>query len=845
MKKLMTMLAAVGMACSLFADAVVPNGTSFEGDSVTGEKTASDLTALDGMATWAYPDADTTATVTAYDGGEYDLRPAQFEDASQNNYLSFKTSLTNFITRTISGGVSAGPEGLYVDTLVRFTACDDDIDLAPLTTEGAKLAVWVKGVDADGDDPGSTNLMITAGYYNGPENVVVTNYVCNYSAAGLLDGKMHRLTIKSIADITSSGYGIVGFVVFVDGMLSGNVPVSTGAAVHSGSDAEWLAGLTGNAAKFARNGQLFPAINSADAKISVVGFSGQGAVDDISVTTTAPFDEAKDAAFYTVTWDRTIDSVNGVTGGTTNVLVTGNQDTFTYVAASGYISGSTNITGVANQTYEISAQKIAGTVYKREDESWVLVSGGEVATISEALALMTNTSDEYKLELGDNATDIVIDKSGYTITLDLAGKAVTTQNNTLTDAAIFVEAGDVTIIDSVGGATVTAFYDGNDWGYAVNQEGSGDITIEDGTYIGWVIATSLLGGRYAKSVYAETEPLEDMIVVVGLEVVEDTDTDYWKIQEFYGPIEIPVPEAYVGILYDGTLKTGVVEGVGYTLTGNTATDVGSYTATATLVSGYAWTGGSMEPTNIVWGIGAPVFQITYDLGGGTAGAGAPGTYAYNAEQQTVTLVAPTCEGSNFVSWVISSPVTQGLSVEGQTLTIPAGHMGDIALAATWSADSTTYVAGELVNCTDAAAAADLASQINANKETYIKVPSGIDNTGGAYTGLFQATAEGTIVSIRFTDDAATSQSNIVNTAATSIPISAIAAGVVGSQLVFVGTPGVYYSVSRATAIDGKWTEGTRQMAPASGTVTFLLGKDSEAAAEFFRVNAYEDDGRLY
>ena len=843
MKRLMTMLAAAGTALGLYA-APYGNGSTFEvGDGATvGATTIAALNALTETtggywATNGVPDTLSQLEIKAYGTGEAiwgENRPAQFYDATQgedlklqDQYLAVKTTFGNPLSRKVlaNGQPQAVGAGFYFDSLVKLTPTDEAPDTTSYT--GAKIIIWAQEMkDANNEDViTGTNLFVRANA--GANGAVTANYDCGSLEAFNLDA-WHRLTIKALPDI--DGNGSTGFIVFID------------QSARSHASTEDITGLTlsGPAADRNNKHQLFVSMNEEnDGAITEVAFDGTGAVDDISFTDVVPFDNAKDAEFYTVTWDRTIDSVNGVTGGTTNVLVTGDQDTFTYVAASGYISGSANITGVANQTYEISAQKIAGTVYKREGESWVLVSGGEVATISEALALMANTSDEYKLELGDNATDIVINKPDYTITLDLAGKAVTT----LTDAAIFVEAGNVTIIDSVGGATVTAFYDGANWGYAVG--GFGDITIEDGTYIGWVGATSLLGGRYAKSVYSEASDLEAMIVEAGLEVVDDTDTDYWKIQELHGPIEIPVPEAYVGILYDGTLKTGVVEGVGYTLTGNTATDVGSYTATATLVSGYAWTGGSMEPTNIVWGIGAPVFQITYDLGGGTAGAGAPGTYAYNAEQQTVTLVAPTCEGSNFVSWVISSPVTQGLGVEGQTLTIPAGHMGDIALAATWSADSTTYVAGELVNCTDAAAAADLASQINANKETYIKVPSGIDNTGGAYTGLFQATAEGTIVSIRFTDDAATSQSNIVNTAATSIPISAIAAGVVGSQLVFVGTPGVYYSVSRATAIDGTWTEGARQMAPASGTVTFLVGKDSEASAEFFRVNAYEDDGRLY
>ena len=73
-----------------------------------------------------------------------------------------------------------------------------------------------------------------------------------------------------------------------------------------------------------------------------------------------------------------------------------------------------------------------------------------------------------------------------------------------------------------------------------------------------------------------------------------------------GPLtSIDVPTANTGLVYDGTEKTGVNEGTGYTLSGTyKATDVGTtdYTATATLSSSYKWKDGTTEAKTINWNI---------------------------------------------------------------------------------------------------------------------------------------------------------------------------------------------------------------------------------------------------
>ena len=59
-----------------------------------------------------------------------------------------------------------------------------------------------------------------------------------------------------------------------------------------------------------------------------------------------------------------------------------------------------------------------------------------------------------------------------------------------------------------------------------------------------------------------------------------------------------VPVAIDSLTYDGTAQTGVVARTGYTLSGNVATNAGSYTAIATLDPYYQWSDGSTNDVEI-------------------------------------------------------------------------------------------------------------------------------------------------------------------------------------------------------------------------------------------------------
>ena len=67
--------------------------------------------------------------------------------------------------------------------------------------------------------------------------------------------------------------------------------------------------------------------------------------------------------------------------------------------------------------------------------------------------------------------------------------------------------------------------------------------------------------------------------------------------------QIPVPTAVPNLAYDGSEKTGVLSGTGYTLSGTvSATKAGNYTATATLASGYQWEDDTTDAKEISWTI---------------------------------------------------------------------------------------------------------------------------------------------------------------------------------------------------------------------------------------------------
>ena len=93
--------------------------------------------------------------------------------------------------------------------------------------------------------------------------------------------------------------------------------------------------------------------------------------------------------------------------------------------------------------------------------------------------------------------------------------------------------------------------------------------------------------------------------------------------------QVDVPTAVSGLVYNGQTQTGVLAGTGYTVTGNTATNAGTYTATVTLNANYVWSDGTTGSKSVQWSIDKKDLTITAEDKSMVYGASAP-TYTYSA-----------------------------------------------------------------------------------------------------------------------------------------------------------------------------------------------------------------------
>lgn len=140
-------------------------------------------------------------------------------------------------------------------------------------------------------------------------------------------------------------------------------------------------------------------------------------------------------------------------------------------------------------------------------------------------------------------------------------------------------------------------------------------TEEDGTFTYTLTGANLLLQVYEDELTiweATNAPIPDGTYEIALKVPAQfsamgtplTSTVKLTIGDAPDPgiTQISVPTANTGLKWTGSEQTGVAEGEGYTLTGHKGTDVGSYTAAATLKPGYQWADGSEDPKTIPWSI---------------------------------------------------------------------------------------------------------------------------------------------------------------------------------------------------------------------------------------------------
>ena len=148
--------------------------------------------------------------------------------------------------------------------------------------------------------------------------------------------------------------------------------------------------------------------------------------------------------------------------------------------------------------------------------------------------------------------------------------------------------------------------------------------------------------------------------------------------------KVSAPSAASGLVYDGASQTGVSAGTGYSLDGHTATDAGSYTATATLAAGYIWSDETTGAKTIPWSIAPKTVGLNW---GATAF-----NYTGSAQVPTATLTAADIVGNDDVSVSVSGAQTNVGGPYTATATLVGTDAANYALPA--NPETTTFTIGK-------------------------------------------------------------------------------------------------------------------------------------------------------
>ena len=764
---LKTMLAAAAVTIGMLAHGALPSGTSFETLSADASVGKAALEAADEGATWTLP---AEQKVTAWGDEIYPAtRPKQFVDVGTgtDNYLGIKTTLGEYVKRTIDQQ-TIGDGGLYVDTLVKFTAADEDIAVP----SDAKIGVWVKTNEEETEN----RLMISAGPWNDGAATV-------YDCGTLSDADAwKRLTVKALYNI--DGNGALGFVVYVDGEARDSAAAKTAFAGKT---------LTPNAAKFAINGNLFPSIVDSN-KLSEIAVSGQGGIDDISFTDVAP-DFAKDYEFITLKFDPEKIAKLYVTDGETtqeftsspaNYEIKGETAKFYYYDAQpGYISVSSD-KAIAIEGTEVKITDVAAAAFSIGSTSYATWAAAVGALSGEAtitlVADYTMTADDLKAS---------INNTGLT-TLDLNGK-------TLTGCVNFASALAVTDSTETKLGKMVPGEDGVVIQEPAEYEEAPDLLIQAGTFDGQLSssACTVVGGKFYDEAgetfgYAETNPW----TVEGVGSFQAVwAANYWTVQEAApttAQVTISAENVTVTVMAGETpVKTGVAVAVGTVLT-ITATPATDYELATLTVKGEVFTSGSTY--TVVEGDAGNTIAIE-------ATATAIPTFTVTFSTNKVTVAEETLNG-----------VLRGTALAKDQIPAFAGGAWDVDPVGAEIVCDTNFnytiqstvdpvVPGEEIKTDKTPEAINADPELKAQ---FLNAPAGATVDASVYNTYFDAVAGATPGTVKFelnTDGVAALQAN-ANSEIIKIKPNEIAALTTESGKFRVETtlPGFYYAVKQGNGI---------------------------------------------
>ncbi len=351
-------------------------------------------------------DLESGVAVISNWNGEYEVA------AGNSQYL--KLDSAPLISRYAQAGaepVDIG-DGLYIDTLVQFTAADPETPPTPDIGGGDKLCIWLADNEADQTQ---CTLMIGAGFVDSDDgySIVATNYA---TTTKLANNSWHRLQVKVLAGIDSEDTDMLGdgFVVLIDG----TAVAMTTCPINSQFISEYALNARAQRYMVADSYKLFPSIvgkgGAGDGTITSLSFQGSGAVDNIAFTQDVDIDPIVIAA---------ADMPKAVEGleedGTEQYGVEGNLEDVAYVF------GGVFKASVAG-TYTATATLLPGYVWTDGSSAvtnieWTIAAGGGDSGFDGGEAGKTFTIDaatktalEAKLPTGKTLGDVADAASGMT-----------------------------------------------------------------------------------------------------------------------------------------------------------------------------------------------------------------------------------------------------------------------------------------------------------------------------------------------------------------------------------------------------------------------------------------------
>lgn len=600
------------------------------------------------------------------------------DDNANENYLAIDNSVTRGLN-TVAGGEFAGvaipTDGIYLDTLVKFTAADEVFGEDALAG-GDKIAIEYVAQGDDVDNP-ITNFVIRAGK-TVEGSLVSANYLAAVPA-GFDVNEWHRLTVRVIDNVGNGQVGQVGFVIYLDGDVNKLLAYDTNVDAGFGE-------LNPTAQKFYNSSlhALYPsAVGVGDDKgtIASATFSGTGCIDDVVFTTTTPnfiqqgesvvvsfvadagvtaisvSVDGEDDPFPVVngsatlpaqtadfTVNVTVDEANGYTLGG----ISYNGTPLVNGEVTGYAGGDITITTIRNNfnLFDTNGDPIQGTFQTLTE---ALAKEGvamiKLAYDYDALAFEGEDFDGYDID-----GEIVLDLNGN----DLDG------GDDSAGVSLFRVADTLTIKDSVGGGSIT--YD-TQYEYAIVKNDGSDVFIgaatgDAGATFNGKLFEDGYEGAIIKGNIDNANNADEGVFLWGRYVDDDSDYervgDYWVVEPQGGSTTFALTTTggeNAEIVTDPANVSALTE----------ATDV---TITATATNGFTYATVDLSGTDWSYNSNDDAISMTTNI-------------SEDTEIAVPDAVAKTVIGSYEVTVIPTNNTTYAVvgaaSNEGDVYTVATGH----------------------------------------------------------------------------------------------------------------------------------------------------------------------------